>query len=211
MRHAVSWKPLLEGAERETALCVAGHILEDLPRFPIRGPLAASLARGQTGVAVLFAWPARALPGSPYGDRAEALLEEVTGAMATTTLLPDLYDGFPGIAWAVQHLQGTPESPDEDPLTDIDAALAEPEGGGLRWKAPSWHIEEAARERLPDGGYNLGVAHGIPGVEEWTDLPGLLAGASGIALALLAATSPVEPAWDRLLLMSLPPGASPRS
>jgi hypothetical protein len=39
----------------------------------------------------------------------------------------------------------------------------------------------------------------------WIADPGLLAGAAGIALALLAATTPVEPAWDRVLLVSVPP------
>jgi hypothetical protein len=33
----------------------------------------------------------------------------------------------------------------------------------------------------------------------------LLAGATGVALALLAAATPVEPSWDRLLLASVPP------
>src|SRR4029453_13215766 len=34
--------------------------------------------------------------------------------------------------------------------------------------------------------------------------PGLLTGGAGIALALLAAATPVEPAWDRLVLIDLP-------
>ncbi|HYO16528.1 MAG TPA: lanthionine synthetase C family protein [Thermoanaerobaculia bacterium] len=37
----------------------------------------------------------------------------------------------------------------------------------------------------------------------WTGDPGFLPGAAGIGLALLAALSPVEPEWDRLLLLSL--------
>jgi lantibiotic biosynthesis protein len=32
--------------------------------------------------------------------------------------------------------------------------------------------------------------------------PGLLTGALGVALALLAATSPAEPAWARLFLLA---------
>jgi lantibiotic modifying enzyme len=40
---------------------------------------------------------------------------------------------------------------------------------------------------------------------EWTDDPGFLTGAAGIALALLAAVTPIEPAWDRVLLVSIPP------
>jgi lantibiotic biosynthesis protein len=41
-------------------------------------------------------------------------------------------------------------------------------------------------------------------LEGWWDDPGLLHGATGIGLALLAAISPVEPTWDRVLLLSLP-------
>src|SRR5262249_41487720 len=41
----------------------------------------------------------------------------------------------------------------------------------------------------------------------WVDDPGILTGAAGIALALLAAITPVEPAWDRSLLLSAPPRA----
>ncbi|HVR10580.1 MAG TPA: lanthionine synthetase C family protein [Thermoanaerobaculia bacterium] len=39
----------------------------------------------------------------------------------------------------------------------------------------------------------------------WVTDPGFLTGATGIGLALLGALSPVEPAWDRVLLASVPP------
>jgi hypothetical protein len=35
--------------------------------------------------------------------------------------------------------------------------------------------------------------------------PGILTGAAGVALALLAAATPIEPSWDRMLLVSIPP------
>jgi hypothetical protein len=43
------------------------------------------------------------------------------------------------------------------------------------------------------------------------DLPGVFLGAGGVALALLAATTDVEPAWDRAMLLSLrsPAGTAP--
>jgi lantibiotic modifying enzyme len=44
-----------------------------------------------------------------------------------------------------------------------------------------------------------------PGEGGWAADRSLLAGATGIALALLAAATPVEPSWDRLLLTSLRP------
>jgi class I lanthipeptide synthase len=40
----------------------------------------------------------------------------------------------------------------------------------------------------------------------WRGTPGLLTGAAGVGLALLAAATPVEPSWDRMLLVALPPG-----
>lgn len=44
--------------------------------------------------------------------------------------------------------------------------------------------------------------------EDWKAEAGFLLGAAGIGLALLAAVTPVEPSWDRLLLIRLPPGKS---
>jgi lantibiotic biosynthesis protein len=42
----------------------------------------------------------------------------------------------------------------------------------------------------------------------WVDDRGFLTGAAGIGLVLLGALSPVEPAWDRVLLASAPPRAA---
>jgi hypothetical protein len=44
---------------------------------------------------------------------------------------------------------------------------------------------------------------GPDGNMTWMDDPGLLMGAAGVALALLAATTTIEPAWDRLLLVDV--------
>lgn len=38
--------------------------------------------------------------------------------------------------------------------------------------------------------------------QPWTADAGLLGGATGVALALLSATAPIEPSWDRVLLLS---------
>ena len=43
------------------------------------------------------------------------------------------------------------------------------------------------------------------GQPAWRPDGGFLEGAAGVGLALLGATSDVEPAWDRVLLASLPP------
>jgi hypothetical protein len=54
-------------------------------------------------------------------------------------------------------------------------------------------------------GYGRQRVHGArtAGASQEHGDPGLLHGATGIALALLAAVTPVEPAWDRLLLADL--------
>lgn len=40
---------------------------------------------------------------------------------------------------------------------------------------------------------------------KWTADPGFLTGAAGVGMALLAATTPIEPMWDRLLLVTARP------
>jgi hypothetical protein len=58
------------------------------------------------------------------------------------------------------------------------------------------------------GGYQ--AFHPVsPGDDTWVDDRGFLSGSAGIALALLAAVSPVEPAWDRVLLISTTGTAGP--
>ncbi|RYZ36692.1 MAG: Lanthionine biosynthesis cyclase LanC, partial [Myxococcaceae bacterium] len=54
------------------------------------------------------------------------------------------------------------------------------------------------------GGYQSLELEGAAG-EAWQDAPGVLAGSAGVALTLLAATTHIEPHWDRMLLMDLPP------
>jgi len=54
-----------------------------------------------------------------------------------------------------------------------------------------------------------GYAAWRPAEGGWSADPGFLSGASGVALALVAAASDVEPSWDRLLLASVVP--KPRS
>jgi lantibiotic modifying enzyme len=71
----------------------------------------------------------------------------------------------------------------------------------FRQEARSW-FERTLDWRSP--------GNGISGFQSWTGEtwvadPGLLNGAAGIGLALLAATTAIEPTWDRLLLCRIPP------
>jgi len=73
--------------------------------------------------------------------------------------------------------------------------------------ARAWYARGLAMRRPAGrlGGFaavQLGAA-GTP--SRRVALRGLLEGAAGVGLALLAAVTPIEPAWDRLLLVGIPP------
>jgi lantibiotic biosynthesis protein len=55
------------------------------------------------------------------------------------------------------------------------------------------------------GGFLTWTSDSLESGFRWEAVSGLLNGAAGIGLALLAAITPVEPQWDRMLLLSLPP------
>ena len=70
--------------------------------------------------------------------------------------------------------------------------------------ADTWFDHTIAMRRSePIAGYPRAMP--VNGVINWEAAPDLLTGATGIALALHAAISPIEPAWDQLLLADLSP------
>jgi lantibiotic modifying enzyme len=79
----------------------------------------------------------------------------------------------------------------------------------LRRAARFW-FERSLAMRQPGrgvGGFQALTARD-DGTKYWDDEDrGILTGAAGIGLALLAAATPIEPEWDRMLLVSVP---SPR-
>ncbi|HEY0513324.1 MAG TPA: lanthionine synthetase C family protein [Thermoanaerobaculia bacterium] len=73
--------------------------------------------------------------------------------------------------------------------------------------ARRWLERTLAQRRQGEGiGGYLCRAPQSDGRIGWIADPGFLGGAAGIGLALLAAATPCEPAWDRLLLLSGRPG-----
>jgi lantibiotic modifying enzyme len=76
----------------------------------------------------------------------------------------------------------------------------------IRESALAWYRLALDQRRQGEGfaGFVTWIGPG-PGAGEWAGHPGMLIGAAGVGLALLAAVSDVEPAWDRLLLASIPP------
>jgi lantibiotic biosynthesis protein len=67
--------------------------------------------------------------------------------------------------------------------------------------AITW-LDRALNMRKPGETYGGFLMHDPKATPPWTSTPAFLDGSIGVALALLAATTPVEPAWDRLLLLS---------
>jgi lantibiotic modifying enzyme len=67
--------------------------------------------------------------------------------------------------------------------------------------AHSWFARTLVMQQPGQG--IAGFCNWQPG-DAWVADPGFLSGAAGIALALLAATTSIEPAWDRLLLTDTP-------
>ncbi|NBD08171.1 lanthionine synthetase C family protein [Corallococcus silvisoli] len=213
MRRTPPWKPLLHGVEHDMAVEVLAMLADALSHLPAHASSRTSLARGDPGRAVLFDSLARVHDDARWRAMSEALLERASDALAEETLGPDLYDGFTGVAWAVQHVRRPSELPDEDPLTEIDAALedflqtrpwphrydlvsglvgmgvhalerlpregarrcleavvarlgelAERTPEGFRWKTQAAHVAARLQGEHLDGEFNLGVAHGVAGV-----------------------------------------------
>lgn len=212
-----SWQPLLHGADAERALQAVREIAAELPAAEIESPFRnASLAGGQTGNALFFAYLALHTGDEGAADLAADLLDKSSEQLAETPLPPTLYTGFPGVAWTLEHLQGRlfePADDGEDPAIEIDEALippldrtpwrgeydlisgltgvgiyalerlprpsaaavlsrivdrlaetAETMEDGAAWFTPPEQLPEWQREYHPRGNYNMGVAHGLPGV-----------------------------------------------
>jgi hypothetical protein len=240
-----TWHPLLTGTPADRILEAVHEIAAALP-----SAASPSLAGGQAGQAVFHAYLALQEEDEAQADRAAALLDSAVEALATTPLPPNLYSGFPGVAWAIEHLQGRLFEPEEgeDPNLDIDEALlgaldrspwpgdydlisglaglgvyalerlprptavaclerilerlterSERTPEGVTWFTEPERLPPWQREIHPQGYYNLGVAHGIPA------LIALLAGAAagGVAGARPLLDDTVR--W--LLAHRLEPGA----
>ena len=142
---------------------------------------------GSPGVAAALFWAARNVGEKSWEEEALRIAREVADRGADHAGVADagLCHGAAGLGHIFNRLyQATGEK-------KLEAA------------ARFW-FEVTLDMRQPGAG--VGGFSALVGREDgsthWEDLPGLLTGASGIALALLAATTSIEPAWDRMLLVS---------
>ena len=206
---ATPWRPILEGdsgARAAQAVTELARILAEPEALP-----PASLASGGPGLALFFAYLARARPGQGHEARASRFLDDAIDALAVETLDASLYAGFTGVAWTAEHLDGSDEA--DDPVQEIDGALlehlarspwtgdhdlvsglagaavyalermprrsaraclelifdrleetAERRAGMATWKTGAALASDASRRHRPHGQYDVGVAHGVPGL-----------------------------------------------
>ncbi len=224
-----AWRPLLTGEAAEAALAAVADIAAGLTAISPTSPTSPaspassepavdvrdlSLAGGEAGIALFFAYLDAARPGEGFDETAIDLLERAIEGTAVVPAGAGLYSGFSGVAWALEHLSGRLFDPDgEDPGGEIAEILkdhlqrspwqgdydlisglvgfgvyalerlprpggreclegilarlaenAERQPAGITWHTGPELVGSVQRENFPDGNYNLGVAHGVPGV-----------------------------------------------
>lgn len=128
---AVTWRPLLSGAAAARALAAVDDVVADLtaPDFTWesvvdRELVRPSLANGDAGLALLWAYLHRHRPGEGFDRLADAALDRAVEQVGQALSLPDLYSGFTGLAWVLEHLRGWfLAADDEDPNAEIDEVL----------------------------------------------------------------------------------------
>jgi lantibiotic modifying enzyme len=207
MAVAERWQPVLSGALGTEARTAVEAIASALSQPGSMSPATPGLARGSAGWALFF---------SSLGSRERAvdLLGYAVELMANQTMTPGLYDGFTGVAWAVELLRGQIDLGVDDDVNDaVDEALAvsvartpwrrdydlisglagigvyalerKPSSqrssllecivdrlsetstrtaDGITWHTRPELLIDWQRELYPAGYYNLGLAHGVPGV-----------------------------------------------
>ncbi len=158
-----------------------------LPGTPAAGPARTAWCYGDPGVAASLAGAACALQRNDWLQSAVDLARATHRRPITETGVLDggLCHGAGGLGVVFARLHQTSGDPH---LLDT---------------ARFWFRRtlESARPGTGFGGYSAWrYPHEATG--RWEEDPGLLEGAAGVGLALLAAATPIEPGWDRLLLLS---------
>lgn len=172
------------------------------PGVMIRDP---SLATGNAGLAVLFAYLDRAGEGRWCGDRA---LSYVAEALETPVTALSLFRGAPGVAWAATHL-GDRSQAAASVIERVDRALQDAVSGSP-WQGLSDGLVGCGiylLERLPDGAAVKCLEQVIDRLAELPEHLRVLApGASGvIGLLGCAAARGVVEAKSRSLLKGAVP------
>jgi hypothetical protein len=184
-------RPLLEGAVRWLLAQQGpgGYPHWVGPEGPGR-PARLAWCYGDPGVAAALLWAARCVQEPAWEEEARAIARRAAGRPPDQAGVVDA--GLCHGACGLGHL-----------FNRLFQATGDPQ---LAEASRLW-LERALQMRRPGrgiGGYEAWLPDD-KGALSWAADPGLLTGAAGIALALLAATSAIEPAWDSMLLAAVPP------
>lgn len=204
--HALFYTYLAEATGREEYAEVAERHLDEAVEALATEPMGASLFGGFAGVA----WVAEHLQGRLYeSEEGEDANEEIDTALADLLDHPwtetyDLIGGLVGFGvYALERVHRPTARLCLERTVERFADLAERrENGHVTWFTPPEQLPEHQLETSPNGYYNLGVAHGVPGA-----IP-VLAGA--VAAGIESARPLVEGAVDWLLASQLPAGCGSR-
>jgi len=129
-------------------------------------PLGPGLLQGFTGVAWTIAHLARRAGADASG--ATGAVDDTLAGLLREGRWRGPYDHVSGLVGVgVYALERLPEPAGAELLELVVAALAERaerRDGVVTWFTPPGDLHPDARERAPQGYYNLGMAHGVPGV-----------------------------------------------
>lgn len=154
-----------------------------------RPPSRLAWCYGDLGIAVILLRAARAIGQPVWEQRARQLAHTVAQRARQPEDVQDtgLCHGFASIG----HL-----------LNRLYQATGEPEFAEV---AQLWFARLLAQRQPSQGlaGFQA-IGPETRATPHWVAEPGLLTGVAGIGLALLAATSPIAPDWDQMMLLALP-------
>jgi len=134
-----AWQPLLDGDEAARARAIVEEITTllspppDMWLFPppCRWSLdpgsslvsVASLADGLAGISLLHAYHHLVSDAPDRLDSAFSLMQTAFTKVAEELSSPRLFTGFPGVAWAANHIQHRTSGVDDDSLHEVDELL----------------------------------------------------------------------------------------
>jgi hypothetical protein len=144
----------------------SGRLLDDAFDALATTPMGPALYGGFSGIAWVAEHLASKFDETVEGDSGE----EIDEILEATVAAPwkgsyDLIGGLTGFGvFALERLPRTSAIRCLEAIVDRLTETAEPIGEGLTWFTSPDLLPMSRRERFPRGYYDLGVAHGVPGV-----------------------------------------------
>lgn len=143
------------------------HFLEQAMEGVATAPMGPALHGGFTGVSWTVAHLTERL-FAPADDDPNATFDDFLCTYVQRTPWPSDYDLIGGLVGiGVYALERLPNPSAAEGLTHIIARLdelAEHNSQGITWRTPPALLPAWQRHHCPNGYYNLGLAHGVPGI-----------------------------------------------